>query len=449
MISSRFSIAAIALAITMSSCDRCSDPLVDPARPAGPQLSLAEVVMYEVFVRDYSVSGTFDGVRADLDRIAGMGVNCIWLMPIYPVGQLNANGTHGSPYAVADYFDVHPEMGTLDNFKAFVDAAHERGIAVILDWVANHTAWDNPWISDHPEWYTTDGAGNITHPPGTNWTDVADLNFDVAPMRAEMLKAMRFWVDEVGVDGFRFDYAAGVPASFWATMHAQFSGQGLILLAEAEEEWLHTEAGFDLSYSWTGLTALKQVLVSGQTAYRIGEAFLTEQTWLPSGDFRLRFSSNHDETSWEAPAAVLYGGTAEAQVAQAISAFLPGVPMFYNGQEVGSTQYLNLFEKLAIDWSTNPAMAAWYADLFNARATHPALLGGDITFRWQTNVFVADRETASGRRALLVANVRGTSQTSDLSLYGTSMNDLADVFTGEAFSVSQSLGPHEVRLFLD
>ena len=435
--------------IALTSCNRCRESAEAPLRPAGPSLQLSEVVLYEVFVRDYSVPGTFDGIRVDLDRIRDMGVNAIWLMPVHPVGQVNANGTHGSPYAVADYRDVHPEMGTLDNFKQLVDAAHERGMAIILDWVANHTAWDNPWIVDHPDWYSTDGSGNIIHPPGTNWLDVADLNYDSGDMQAAMLSAMKFWVNDVGVDGFRFDYAAGVPADFWQAVHSEWSGDELILLAEGEEEWLHTQAGFDLSYSWTGLTALKQVLVNQESAYRVGEAFLTEQTWLPEGDLRLRFSSNHDETSWEAPAAVLYGGIEEAKVAQGISAFLPGVPMFYNGQEVGSIQYLNLFEKIPLDWTTHPDMEIWYSKLFGARSTHPALIDGEITFRWLSNVFVADRSTASGRRALLVANVRSSFQSPNLEMYGDSMDDLVDIFTGDSFSTDLQLAPYELRLYLD
>ena len=436
--------------LALVSCERCTEPVVEPSRPEGPSIALNDIVMYEVFVRNYSASGSFDGLRADLDRVQALGVNCVWLMPIHPVGELNANGSWGSPYAVADHFDVNADMGTLDNFKALVDAFHERGMAVIIDWVANHTAWDHPWLEEHPEWYTTNASGQITHPPGTNWTDVADLNYNSGAMRSEMLAALRFWVDEVGVDGFRFDYAEGVPADFWTDMHAQFTDQpSLILLAEGEAEWLHTDAGFDLSYSWTGMTALKQVLIEDQTCYRIGEAYLTENAWLPAGHRRLRFSSNHDETSWEAPAPVMYGGLAQARVAQACSSFLPGVPMFYNGQEVGSSQYLNLFERYPIDWSTHPSMAAWYSTFYNARATHPALRRGDVTIRWHADVFIADRTTTDGRRAVIVANVRDASTTADLSMYGSSMDGLTDAVTGSAFASSVALGPYEVKLYLD
>ena len=409
------------------------------------------MILYEVFVRDFSASGTFNAVETALDQLQELGVNALWLMPIHPNGELNALGTYGSPYAVRDYTDVHPDFGSMEDFRSLVDACHARGMRILIDWVPNHTAWDHPWISSHPDWYTQDAQGNIVHPPGTNWQDVADLNYGSGGMRQAMLDAMRFWIADVGIDGFRCDYAEGVPQDFWeqAIAEMQAINPEVIMLAEGAAPWLH-DAGMNMTYSWDGYGAIWQVFANSASAFTIQTSFENEAASLGPLDRRLRFSTNHDETSWDAPPPTLFGGQDGARSAQAIVTFLPGTPLVYNGQEVGSTQVLNLFERIPIDWSTHPEMRPWMSALLHARQAHPALIHGEIAFHVQNNVFRAERTftDADGNmhRALIVAHVRTGNRTTDLSAWQDL--GLTDIWNGTPPPVSLSLGPHEVRLYL-
>ena len=179
--------------------------------PFNAMPSNEDIVMYEVNFRAFSTGGDIQGVIDRLDEIKALGVNVIWLMPIHPIGAIKSVN---SPYSVRDYKAVNPEFGTLSDLRALTDQAHARGMAIMMDWVANHTSWDNAWISNRT-WYTQDAAGAIIHPPGTNWQDVADLDFTSGPMRLAMIDAMKYWTLEANVDGYRCDYADGVPFDFW------------------------------------------------------------------------------------------------------------------------------------------------------------------------------------------------------------------------------------------
>ena len=440
---------ALLCAMGLVGCDPgCVEP---PEPPVAPQVSLEEMILYEVFVRDFSEAGTFNALEARLDELVDLGVNALWLMPIHPNGEVNALGTYGSPYAVKDFTDVHPDFGTMGHFRDLVISCHGRGLRILIDWVPNHTAWDHPWITAHPEWYTQDAQGNIVHPPGTNWMDVADLNYDSGALRAAMIDAMRFWIADVGIDGFRCDYAEGVPQDFWELAIAEMKAinPNVVMLAEGAAPWLH-DVGMNLSYSWDGYGALRSVFVDGAAANVLQSSFEGESATLGPLDRRLRFSTNHDETSWDAPPPTLFGGQDAARCAQAIVTFLPGTPLIYNGQEVGSTQVLNLFERIPIDWSTHPDMRPWMTTLLRQRGQHPALIHGDLEFHVQANVFRAERThtDADGtvHRALLVAHVRDGNRTTDLSAWQDL--GLTDAWNGMAPPVSLALGPHEVRLYL-
>jgi glycosidase len=208
------------------------------ATPVGDSFvvpEVADVVMYQVNPRVFAAENSFQAIINRLDSIQDLGVNMLWIMPIYPIGQEKSKN---SPYSVKDYKAVAPEYGTVDDLRQLVESCHERGMGVILDWVANHTAWDNVWLQQHPDWYTHDSTGNIIFPPGTDWTDVADLNYDNKDMRAAMIDAMRYWVDSVGVDGFRCDVADQVPVDFWTecidNLRAAAKPRNLIMLAERE-----------------------------------------------------------------------------------------------------------------------------------------------------------------------------------------------------------------------
>lgn len=438
----------VMLLLLVGCKEQVADPVVE--RPTAPEWSLEELTVYEVFPRQFSGSGHLNAVRTRIPELKALGVNCVWLMPVHPIGEVNRNGTHGSPYAVADFRAIHPDLGDLNVMRSLVDELHEEGMLCIVDWVANHTAWDHPWVSEHPDWYTQDGLGNIVIPPGTNWSDVADLNYDSPTMRTAMLDAMRFWVEEVRVDGFRCDYAVGVPEDFWSVAIAELSSlrleEPLLWLAEAEAPSLH-DVGFVCSYSWQGFGAIKGVIVDGELPETVYASFLNEQASLPDGHLKLRFVTNHDETSWDSPAPTMYGSIRAMQCAQAIAAFLPGVPMVYNGQEVGSDQTLNLFEDVPIDWLTHPELRGWYASLLQAHATHPALGGAALSFHPADDVWVGERWDASETsHALLVANVRSQSLAFNYAAWNS--DDWTELFTGEGMPDSETLEPHEVRLFL-
>jgi len=318
------------------------------------------MVMYEVNLRAFSAGGDLQGVINRLDEIKALGVNVIWLMPIHPIGSIKSVN---SPYCVRDYKAVSSEYGTLETLRTLTTEAHTRGMTVIMDWIANHTAWDNAWISN-PAWYTQDANGTIIHPPGTNWQDVADLNFSSNAMRKAMIDAMKYWILEANVDGYRCDYADGVPFDFWKqaidTLQA-IPNRNLILLAEGSRAD-HFTAGFDLNYAWDFYGAIKNAF-NGQSAKG---AFLThtnEYNVVPAGKHLLRFTTNHDQSAWESTPMVLFKGKQGALAASVATIFMEGVPLFYTGQEVGRVATVPFFSNDPINWNDNPDMLQAYKDI--------------------------------------------------------------------------------------
>ena len=318
--------------------------------------------IYEVFVRDFSRSGDFRGVTRGLDRIQAVGANVVWLMPIYPVGIANRKGTLGSPYAVRDYLAVNPEFGTVADFKALVQAVHARGMKLILDWVPNHTAWDNVWVQQHPAFYVRNDSGGLTVPRDdkgnlTDWTDVAQLNYKNPEMRRAMIDAMRYWLVQFGIDGFRVDAAGFVPDDFWQEALPKLRAsvkRPILLLAEWGDVKMH-RFGFDLTYAWDSYSHLKAVWDS-VPASRFVEQELADLKTIPPGGMRLRFTTNHDETAWDKPPVVRFASAAGARAAFVAMALLPGRPLIYDGQEVESPQKLPLFEHDPIVWDQPNAL---------------------------------------------------------------------------------------------
>jgi len=332
--------------------------------------------IYEVFVRDFSPSGDFEGLIDGLDRIEATGANVVWLMPVHPVGVVNRKGTLGSSYSVRDYTAVNPEYGDLEDFERLVEAVHDRGMKLIIDWVPNHTAFDAVWITEHPNWYTRNAQGQITEPlnddgTSTGWTDVADLDYSNADMRRAMIDAMKFWLEEMDIDGFRVDVAGMVPDDFWRQALPELRTAGAeLLLAEWGDARMH-EFGFDLTYGWEGYHALKQVWSGELPASQFVAREVNETSVIPFGG-RLRFTTNHDETAWDNPPVELFGGSAGARAAFAAIALLPGTPLLYNGQEVESPQKLGLFERELIDWNRPGAAEAlaWYRSIVTLTRTN-------------------------------------------------------------------------------
>lgn len=384
-----------------------------------------DIVLYEVNLRAFSQQGTFAGVTVRLDSIKALGVNAIWLMPIHPVGTVNSVGQLGSPYAVRDYKAVSPEYGSLDDLRSLVEQAHNRGIAVILDWVANHTAWDNPWIVN-TTWYTKNQFGAITHPPGTNWLDVADLDFTSTAMRRAMINAMKYWILAANVDGYRCDYADGVPFDFWKqaidTLQS-IPGRELILLAEGARPD-HFAAGFEMNYAWDYFGRLNEVFDGAQDASTLFTTNATETANVPSGSFKLRFTANHDEVAWNDTPLGLFGGKEGSMAAFVLAAYMGGVPLLYNGQEVGCPVKLPFFSKSPIDWNTNPDMWASYKKLIAFRKSSEAVKTGALQAFSHPDI-VAFRKTLGAESVLVFVNTTNNpvDYTLDVSLVNTTWSN--------------------------
>lgn len=392
--------------------------------PISSMPATSDVVMYEVNLRAFSLNGDIGGVEARLNNIEDMGANVIWLMPIYTAGELNSVG---SPYCIKDYESIDEEYGTLSDLKQFINKAHQKDIAVMMDWVANHTAWDHPWLNK-PGWYTTDGNGNVVHPPGTNWTDVADLNYDNADMREAMIGSMEFWVNEVGVDGFRCDYADGVPFDFWydAIDSLRSSTERDLLFFAEGNRGDHFQAGFDLAFGWNFYGALLSVW-NGQSATNIHSASNSEYNGTPSGKHWVRFTTNHDESAWDATPMELFDGGNGALAASAITIFTGGVPLIYGSQEVGTEGTVPFFYNTLIDWSARPGMRQFYERMLTYYASEPAARVGTNTVYTTTDV-VCFTKSLNGVEVMVIANTRSESETFDLptELTGTWLDVLRD-----------------------
>jgi len=343
----------------------------ETARPAPAWVR--DGVVYEIFPRNFSSAGTFEGITSRLDELHEMGVSILWLMPIHPSGKLKSKGTYGSPYAVQDYYAVDPSLGTEDDLKRLVAEAHQRGMKVIIDLVANHTAWDSVLMA-HPEFYKHDAHGNII-PPDPEWTDVAGLDYSNAALREYMITMLRHWIDPNGVnlDGYRCDAADRVPTDFWEQARAELvkTKPDITLFAEANSPVLMVKA-FDLDYSWSELSALNKVLLDSAPATEFKRAWDADAAKFPRGTLHARISDDHDEAR-----AVAKYGIRGALAASVLMFSLDGVPLLYNGMETGDATESGapaLFEKMPVYWHSKerPPLREIYRGLINLRKQYPA-----------------------------------------------------------------------------
>jgi glycosidase len=358
-----------------------------PSPPLASETSwVTRSALYEVFVQDFSPAGTFRGVIDGLDRIQSSGADVIWVMPIHPIGVLNRKGPLGSPYAARDYRAINPAYGNAADFRALIQAAHQRGMKLILDWVPDHTSADHPWVKEHPEFYVRDKQGKPSvprEPDGklTDWTDVLQLDYSNPAVRREMMATMRYWLEQFDLDGFRVDVAGFIPYSFWREAVPALRAavpRPILLLAEWGDPEMH-RVGFDLTYAWGSYDRLKAVW-QGAPASSFIKGELADLQAMPKGGMRMRFTTNHDKTAWDDPPGAIFGRGAGARAAFAAVALLPGRPLLYNGQEVESPQKLGLFEREAVVWKQPDAdrARAFYAKIMKLAGTEPALLGRDL-----------------------------------------------------------------------
>jgi glycosidase len=340
-----------------------------------------QATIYQINIRQYSAAGTFQAVQADLPRLQKLGVGILWLMPVQPIGKLNRKGGLGSYYAISDYTAVNPEFGSLADAKAFVAEAQQRGMKVILDWVANHTAWDHPWATAHKDWYQLNAQGElfpVTFGEGASveyWTDVIALNYRQPALREAMVDAMKFWVREVGMDGFRCDVASLVPTDFWVRARRELDAvKPMFMLAESDAVDLHTSGAFDMTYAWDLPDTVFKKVGKGEAGVPLLREWLARQPGgYPPHAYRMRFTNNHDFNSWHGTDAELYG---DAYLAFAVLTFtLPGMPLIYNGQESRLAKRLAFFEKDPIAWGRYE-LSDFYARLVALKRKHPALAAG-------------------------------------------------------------------------
>lgn len=358
---------------------------------------LRSSVVYEIFPRNFSKEGDFNGITGRLDELKDLGVDILWLMPIHPVGEKLKKGPFGSPYAVRDFYAINPGYGTTNDFKRLIDEAHKRNMKVIMDIVAGQTSWDSV-LMEHPGFYLKDAKGGII-PPNPAWTDVAGLNYENADLRRYMIEMMKHWMRDMGVDGFRCDVAYTVPVDFWEAARAELEtiNPQVIILADAGAKPALLSKAFDMDYSWNLYTTLKAVLESIRPAYVMQPSWEHTQQQFPKGALHLRFTDNQSETR-----AVVRYGMDGALAAQVLMLTLDGVPLFYNGMEVGDATESGdpaMFEKMPVFWNPGgrPPLRGIYRDLIKLRKKYPAFYNDDVV--WLQNTAPADVVTFLRRDA--------------------------------------------------
>ena len=345
------------------------EPYVKLTHPAWSK----NATVYQLNTRQFSAEGTFRAAQKELPRIKALGADIVWLMPIHPIGEENRKGTLGSPYSVRDYYGVNPEFGTLDDLKAFVDAAHALDMYVILDWVANHTAWDNPLRTEHPDWYERDWNGDFRPTPWWDWSDIIDLDYSKPEVREYMTEAMKYWVRDVGIDGYRCDVAGFVPVQFWNNVRKELDAiKPVFMLAEWESRDLHAEA-FDMTYAWSWYQAVHEIVNGHAALSKLFVYYSWRESSYPKDAYRLTGVSNHDANAWEATQFEAFGDALDAVIV--LSVVGDGLPMIYNGQEAGNPKRLEFFEKDPIEWRPHP-IGDLYRKLFALKHENTALWNG-------------------------------------------------------------------------
>lgn len=357
-------LAVVVIAIAFWACGASKTKEKVIAKPVSSVVTpewAKNAVIYEVNTRQFTSEGTFNALAEHLPRLKELGVDILWFMPVHPIGELNRKGGLGSYYSIRDYKAINPEFGTFEDFKLLVDRAHQMGFKVILDWVANHTSFDHQWATDHPDWYNRDDSGKIISP--YDWTDVADLNYEDNPeLWTAMIDALKFWVSEAGIDGYRCDVAGMVPTEFWEKARMELDAiKPVFMLAEDEGKYDLMNKAFDANYGWEFHHIMNQIAKGEKNAADVFAYFVKEDTLFAPSSFRMMFTSNHDENSWN--------GTEFERLGEGVKAFavmsytVPGFPLIYNGQEVGLDHRLLFFEKDEINWNKENDFTAFYTRL--------------------------------------------------------------------------------------
>ena len=397
----RFALLLLA-ALTLASCGSTFKKKAEPGKH--PAFAY-NATIYELNTRQLTPEGTFAAAEAELPKLKEMGVDIIWMMPLQPIGKLTRKGTLGSYYSIIDYCAFNPEFGTREDFEHFLAKAHELGMKVILDWVANHTAPDSEWTKNEG-WHYRDADGNLM--VQYDWTDISKLNYDNEDMRAAMKEAMHFWMDEIGIDGFRCDVAGEVPTDFWndAMSELRLTHPNMFTLAEDEDKAFELcESAFDMYYGWTLHHLMNGVAQGTNSVQDLWDYFAKADTTVEDYAIRMNFISNHDENSWSGDE---YERMDDAVEMMTVFTYLiPGMPLIYTGQEYGNHHRLEFFEKDCIDRNDDCNMRGIYAELNSLRKENSALFSpekGAKMLRLDTDndkVFAMIREKNVGTKKML------------------------------------------------
>ena len=435
----------VALSILFFSCQKDvtvnkNDKLI---APISDQV-LETAVIYEANIRQYSKEGTFKAFTKDIPTLKELGVKVIWLMPINPISEIKRKATDGtftseiedeeerkkylgSYYSVSDYKAINPEFGNKDDFKALIATAHNNGIYVIVDWVPNHTGWDHPWITAHPEWYTQNEQGEIIDPinPDTGkswgWTDTADLNYDNLDMQQEMIKDLKYWVENFDIDGYRMDVAHKVPPVFFNEAITELKKiKPIFMLAEAEQHELFRN-GFDMQYAWEGHHILNSIAKGEATVSNFDTYMEKQNEVLEASDFNMNFVTNHDENSWSGTVKERMGEASE--ILTTLVYAMPGMPLIYSGQEYDLNHRLKFFEKDSIP-KTKGATWNLLTKLGDLKNNHTAFHGGKLAASYERltteneNV-VAFKRSKEDAEVYFIGNLSNQVQSFILDVEGT------------------------------
>lgn len=451
---SSYLLALVGAGLFAVSCTGCSNDDNTPVKPTPKPTPVVdsvvpepeEVIMYEANPRLYGSSECLKGLEQHLEDIKALGTNVLWLMPICEYG---IEKGIGSPYCIKDYTKVEPKYGTLDDLRSVVKRAHELEMAVIIDWVANHTSWDSAWISNK-DWYTQDGAGNIISPAGTGWNDVADLNFDNRAMRHAMIDAMKYWVEEADIDGYRCDAADWVPADFWAeaiaALRGAFPEKEILMLAEGAE-MSNFEAGFDMNYAWNYYDTLESVF-KGQSADKIFKTHESEYAAIPEGAVKLRFTTNHDKTAYNGTPIEIYGGREGSLAALTITTLMGGAPMLYASQECAQSTALDFMKYFDYDWAKDLDYTAKVKQIMAIRKDNKIFSKSRIQ-DFSGSHYVMFYRLDYPAEALVLVNVRNSEQlvTIPSAHAGKTMTD---ALTSESINLPEeiTLGAYECKIWI-
>ena len=332
-----------------------------------------DAVIYQINVRQFSQAGTFEAVTQRLADIQSLGVSIIWLMPVHPIGEVHRKGALGSPYSVKDYLAINPEFGDEASFQSLVDRAHVLGLKVIIDWVPNHSAWDNPLVTDHPDWYAKDYKGDFRPSPWWDWSDIIEFDYSNPELRKYMINAMCYWVKQFNIDGFRCDVAGYVPNDFWQQLRQALDAiKPVFMLAEWENRDLHEQA-FNMSYAWSWNETMHDIAMGRASVDRLRKYYSWNERAWPRSAYRMTFVSNHDKNAWDGTQHEQFGDCLEAAIV--LSVLGEGMPLIYNSQEAGESKRLAFFERDPIDWQPHP-VGKLYRKLIRLKKRLPALWNG-------------------------------------------------------------------------